>query len=128
MTKAIKNSASDQTPSLIEAIIDAIQDRKGRDITVIDLSALESANASTFIICQGNTPTQVSAIADSVREKVQELTGQKPYNYDGYQNSTWIVIDYGSVMVHIFVPEARNFYDIEQLWGDGVITNVANLD
>ena len=70
----------------------------------------------------------MAAIADSVREQVQERTGQKPYNYDGYRNSTWIVIDYGSVMVHIFVPEARNFYDIEQLWCDGVITKVEDLD
>lgn len=128
MTEEIKNSDIKKRPTLTEAVVDAIQDRKGRDITIIDLSALESANTSELIICQGNTPTQVSAIADSVREKVQELTGQKPYNYDGYRNSTWIVIDYGYVMVHIFVPEARNFYDIEQLWGDGVITKVANLD
>lgn len=114
--------------SLRDAAVAAIQDRKGRGITIIDLSALETANAQNFIICEGRTPTQVSAIADSVREKVQELTGQKPYNYDGYRNSTWIVIDYGSIMVHVFVPEARNFYDIEQLWCDGVITKVDDLD
>lgn len=113
---------------LQKAIVDAIQDRKGTGITIIDLSKLETANAQSYIICEGRTPTQVSAIADSVREKVQELTGQKPYNYDGYRNSTWIVIDYGSVMVHVFVPDARNFYDIEQLWCDGVINKVADLD
>lgn len=120
-----------QLPSsaqLQETIIDAIQDVKGQRITIIDLAGLDGAEVSGFIICQGRTPTQVSAIADSVREKVQLTTGQKPYNYDGYGNSTWIVIDYGSVMVHIFVPEARNFYDIEQLWCDGVITNVADVD
>ncbi|MCM1005322.1 MAG: ribosome silencing factor [Prevotella sp.] len=127
---------SGQTPArefpsvetLRDAIVDAIQDRKGTGITIIDLSNLETANAQSFIICEGRTPTQVSAIADSVREKVQADTGQKPFNYDGYRNSTWIVIDYGSVMVHIFVPDARNFYDIEQLWCDGVITNVADID
>lgn len=113
---------------LIEQIIEGIQERKGRDITIIDLSQLETANAQQYVICTGNTPTQVSAIADSVRETVQKQCGQKPYNYDGYRNSTWIVIDYGSVMVHIFVPDARNFYDIEQLWCDGVITTVANID
>lgn len=121
------NNNSDNT-SLINAIVESIQDRKGHDITIINLSELESASASDFVICQGNTPTQVSAIADSVREKVQKLTGVKPYNYDGYRNSTWIIIDYGAVMVHVFVPEARNFYNIEQLWCDGVITKVANLD
>lgn len=113
---------------LTETIIEGIQDRKGRDITVIDLSGLDTANALEYIICTGNSPTQVSAIADSVRDIVLERCSTKPYNYDGYRNSTWIVLDYGSVMVHIFVPEARNFYDIEQLWCDGVITNVANID
>lgn len=116
------------TQQLQDAIVDAIQDVKGQQITIIDLTSLEAANASEFIICQGRTPTQVSAIADSVREKVQKATGQKPYNYDGYANSTWIVIDYGSIMVHVFVPDARSFYDIEQLWCDGVITKVADVD
>lgn len=123
-----ENKTDNTVPSLTGAIVDAIQDRKGRGITLIDLSGLESSSAPELVICEGNTPTQVAAIADSVREQVQANTGQKPYNYDGYRNSTWIVIDYGSVMVHIFVPEARNFYDIEQLWCDGVITKVADLD
>lgn len=123
------NTTTEHTaPTLTQAIVDAIQDRKGRGITIMDLSALEISSAPELVICEGNTPTQVSAIADSVREQVQEKTGQKPYNYDGYRNSTWIVIDYGSVMVHVFVPEARNFYDIEQLWCDGVITKVADID
>lgn len=123
------NKTKEQSaPALTQAIIDAIQDRKGRGVTLIDLSELETASAPELVICEGNTPTQVAAIADSVREQVQASTGQKPYNYDGYRNSTWIVIDYGSVMVHVFVPEARNFYDIEQLWCDGVITKVADID
>ncbi|MCM1319742.1 MAG: ribosome silencing factor [Muribaculaceae bacterium] len=113
---------------LQNAIVNAIQDKKGTDITIIDLSNLETANVQAYIICEGRTPTQVSAIADSVREQVQEVTGQKPFNYDGYRNSTWIVIDYGSVMVHIFVPDARSYYDIEQLWCDGVISKVKDID
>ena len=123
-----ENVKTEQSPTLSQAIVDAIQDRKGRGITLIDLSDLEVSAAPELVICEGSTPVQVAAIADSVREQVQERTGQKPYNYDGYRNSTWIVIDYGSVMVHIFVPEARNFYDIEQLWCDGVITKVEDLD
>lgn len=115
------------TGELCNAIVAAIQDKKGLDITIINLSQLETANAQYYIICEGRTPTQVSAIADSVREQVQEVTGQKPFNYDGYRNSTWIVIDYGSVMVHVFVPDARKYYDIEQLWCDGVISKIADL-
>ncbi len=113
---------------LVDAAIAGIEDKKGRKITTIDLSHLHVANALAYVVAQGNTPTQVSAIADSVRERVQQELGVKPVNYDGYRNSTWIVIDYGSVMVHIFVPETREFYAIEQLWADGVITNRPDLD
>lgn len=120
------NNISDK--ELISSITDGIQDRKGRGITVIDLTALHVSNALYFVVAQGNTPTQVAAIADSVRETVQRQTGVKPINYTGYTNSTWIAIDYGSVMVHIFVPDARKFYDIEQLWADGVITNIPDVD
>lgn len=116
------------TDTLTQAIIDSIQDRKGRDITLIDLKAIETAPAPGMVICTGGSPTQVAAIADSIREGVQQRTGQKPYNYDGYSAASWIVIDYGSTMVHIFLPETRKFYDIEQLWCDGVIREVPDLD
>ena len=77
---------------IIKLIIEGIQERKGKKIAVVDLSHIEGSAANTFIICQGSSPTQVDAIADSVREYVQEHCGAKPYNYDGYQNSQWIVI------------------------------------
>ncbi|MBP3299780.1 MAG: ribosome silencing factor [Muribaculaceae bacterium] len=117
-----------QTEPIVHDTIEAIQDRKGRDITLIDLRQLDTRDTQMLIICTGNTPTQVAAIADNIREHVQQTAGQKPYNYDGYRNSTWIVIDYGFLMVHVFVPDARNFYSIEQLWSDGVITEVENID
>ena len=120
------NQISDS--SLITSITDAIKDRKGRDITVIDLCRLNVSNASYFVIAQGSSPTQVAAIADSVRENVREATGIKPVNYTGYNNSTWIAIDYGSIMVHVFVPDARKFYDMETLWADGEITEIPNDD
>lgn len=74
-------------------IIEGIQERKGREIAVVDLSGIESAPTSEFIICQGNSSQQVAAIADSVREYLLENYGIKPYNYDGYRNAQWIVID-----------------------------------
>ena len=70
----------------------------------------------------------VSSIADSIREYVQEETGMKPFNYDGYQNSQWIVIDYGTIYVHIFLPEYRELYNLEELWNDATITEVPDLD
>ncbi|MBD5232386.1 MAG: ribosome silencing factor [Bacteroidales bacterium] len=120
------NISTDQ--KVINTIVEAIQDRKGKDTVVIDLTRLDVSNAQYFIVTQGNTPTQVAAIADSVRETLLEQTGIKPVNYTGYSNATWIVLDYGFIMVHIFVPETRNFYDIEQLWADGDFTRIPDLD
>jgi ribosome-associated protein len=81
-----------------------------------------------FIIAEGTSSMQVGSIADSVREYVQEKSKVKPYNYDGYTNAEWIVIDYGEIMVHIFVPEDRKRYNLEELWSDAIITEIPNLD
>ena len=114
--------------TLQQLIIEGIQERKGRKITVVDMSAIESAAASKFIIAEGSSSMQVAAIADSVREYVQQNSGVKPYNYDGYTNSEWIVIDYGDTLVHIFIPAARLRYNLEELWNDAVISEIPDLD
>ncbi len=115
---------NDMTPLIIEAI----QDKKGEKIDVLDLSKIDTASAHSFIICQGKSTAQVSAIADNVREEIQKKTGIKPYNYDGYRNSQWIIIDYGDTMVHIFLPEFREFYRLEDLWSDADLTMIPDLD
>lgn len=107
---------------LESTIIEAIKDKKGQKITLIDLSAIGTASASSFIICQGRTSTQVSAIADSIIDEVSKNSHVKPYHTDGFRNVQWIIIDYGSVIVHIFQPETREFYNLEELWSDGTIT------
>lgn len=114
--------------SLIPMIIEGITDRKGRDIVLLDLSEIESAPAPEFIVCQGTSTQNVASIADSVRDYLLEHAGVKPYNYDGYRNSQWIVIDYGEIMVHVFTPEARQMYNLEELWSDARITAVPDLD
>jgi len=116
------------TKNLDQLIIEGIQEKKGRGITIVDLSGNESAAASKFIICQGNSSMQVSSVADSVREYLLKNAGIKPYNYDGYTNSQWIVIDYGDTLVHIFQPEVRQRYNLEDLWSDAVITEVPDFD
>lgn len=113
---------------LNDNIISAIQDKKGYDISILDLSKVDGAPTGQFIICTGKSTTQVSSIADSVREEVQKRTGEKPLNYDGYRNSQWIVIDYGDTMVHIFLPETRHFYRLEELWSDAETTIIENLE
>lgn len=113
---------------LHSAIIDAIYDRKGGGITVIDLSKIESSPAPELIICQARSSAQVAAVADNIREQVQKNTHLKPYAVDGYRNAQWIVIDYGNIMVHVFQPEVREFYRLEELWSDGTSTNLPDLD
>lgn len=114
--------------NIVEIIIEGIQDRKGKKINIVDLSEIEGAAARQFIICQGSSTMQVASIADSVREKLHAEASIKPYNYDGYQNSQWIVIDYGDTFVHVFLPETRSHYNLEELWSDAKITEVADLD
>lgn len=114
--------------SLESKLVEGIQERKGRSIKILDLSEIENAGVRSFIVCQGTSPTHVGAVADSVREYVQEHYGIKPYNYDGYRNSQWIVLDYGSTLVHVFTPEWRLLYNLEELWSDASMTEIPDLD
>lgn len=114
--------------SLEDKLIEGIQERKGRGITVLDMGAINNAGVESFIICQGTSPTHVASIADSVREYVLQNYGIKPFNYDGYRNAQWIVLDYGSTLVHIFTPEWRLHYNLEELWSDARLTEIADLD
>lgn len=123
-----QNTQTDNLSVQEKSIIDAIQNRKGQRISIMDFSKLETAPAHSFIVCEGKSTSQVSAIADNIREELREKFGIKPYNYDGYRNAQWIVIDYGDIMVHVFLPEIREFYNIEDLWSDANITEIPDLD
>ena len=125
---SMTNRTNHEFSDISRLVTEGIQERKGRHITHIDLSNIESAVASDFIICEGSSTMQVSAIADSVRDYLLEHAGIKPYNYDGYQNSQWIVIDYGHTLVHIFLPSERQRYNLEELWSDAPITEIPDLD
>lgn len=113
---------------LLDNIVEGIKERKGKEIKIVDLSKIEYATTQNFIICTGTSSMHVSAIADSVREYVQEKIGRKPYNYDGYQNAQWIVLDYGTIYVHIFLTQFRELYDLEHLWNDVPILEVPDED
>lgn len=128
MTKTTTVTPANNITDLRPMIIEGIQERKGRSITVVDLSEIESAPVSEFIICQGNSSQQVAAIADSVRDYLLDNYGIKSYNYDGYRNAQWIVIDYGDTLVHIFTRETRQLYNLEELWADAPITEIPDLD
>lgn len=106
------------TKILVEKIVEGIQEKKGHDIKVVDLSNIEDTVCRAFVICTGNSPTQVQAITDSIEETVRKAIGQKPTATDGLRHAMWVAMDYTDVIVHIFLPETRDFYDIEHLWAD----------
>lgn len=122
------NINTSPTTDLATLIIEGMQERKAKKITIVDMSDIESASVNKFIICQATSTTQVSAIADSIRDYVNTAVRRKPYAYTGYRNCQWIAIDYGEIIAHVFLPEFREFYCLEQLWNDAVITEVEDLD
>lgn len=123
-----KTSDSSSTPTLSQLIVDAIQDKKGTGISIVDMRNIPSAPATEFIICEGRSTSQVTAIADNIREEIQRRSGRKPFNYDGYRNAQWIAIDYGDTMIHVFLPDVRAHYNLEELWYDAKITRLPDLD
>lgn len=111
-----------ETTALTKAIVEGIRNKKGRKIVLVDMGELESAPCRYFVIAEGTSNTQVAAIADEVEDYVRKSVGDKPIAIVGQDNAEWVAIDYVDVIVHIFQPQIREFYDIEHLWGDARIT------
>ena len=106
---------------LIETIVGAIQDKKGKNIVSLDLSKFDGAICSTFIVCNADSTTQVAAIADGSEEKVLETRGDNPWRVEGKQSGLWVAMDYIDVVVHIFQSDLRTYYKLEELWADAPI-------
>lgn len=117
-----------ETKELIQQIIEGIQDKKGKKIVVADLTQIGDTICNYLVICQGNSPSQVTAIVESIREFARKNTGIKPFAVDGLRNAEWVAMDYSDVLVHVFLPEAREFYDLEHLWADAKLTQIPDLD
>jgi len=117
-----------QKNELVEAIVEGLQEKKGRDIVVADLTEIHDAVCSYFVICSGGSPQQVQALAHSVGETCRKKAATKPIAVDGLGNAAWVAMDYADVIVHIFLPEPRAFYDIEHLWADADLRSIPNLD
>lgn len=105
---------------LLDAIVEGMQEKKSKRIVLVDMTKLE-APCQYFVICEGDSSVHVSSIGMEVKDYVKKKTGEKPFATDGFDNSEWIALDYGSVIVHIFRREPRAFYDIEHLWMDADI-------
>ncbi|CAL2084578.1 ribosome silencing factor [Tenacibaculum dicentrarchi] len=115
------------TDELISVIIKGIEEVKGEKIQLLDLREIENTVCDYFIICSGNSNTQVNAISGSVQKMVSKELKDKPWHIEGQGNSEWVLMDYVHVVVHIFQKEVRDYYDIESLWGDAKITEINTL-
>ena len=113
---------------LVDTIRKGIQEKKGSQIVTVDLKGIEGAICHYFIICQGNSPSQVEAITESIGEFARKELQEKPTAVAGLENAQWVAMDYTDVMVHIFLPDVRAYYDLEHLWEDASLTNIPDLD
>lgn len=105
---------------IIKTIIAAIQEKKGANIISLDLRKINEAVADFFIICEGASQPQVRAIGENVQVLVKEKCDEAAYHHEGYNNLTWVLIDYVNVVVHVMMPEERKFYKLEEMWSDAV--------
>lgn len=113
--------------SFTDLILDSIQDIKGKKLVKLDLRELGDTPTDFFIICEGESNTQVKAIAQNVRKRVKEETGMLPAHMEGLDAGVWVLVDYFNVVVHVFHPEKRAFYDLENLWSDAAFTEYDSL-
>lgn len=117
-------SRTNNYDELLALIIDGIENVKGENITLMDLRHIDNRSTDYYVICDGNSNTQVNAIAGSVQRTVSKQTSDKPWHVEGTELANWVLMDYVNVVVHIFQKETREFYNLEDLWGDAKITNI----
>ncbi len=123
--EARREAVSDE--QLNDLIIDCIQDIKGKNIVKLDLRQLKEAPADFFIICEGDSNTQIRAIGDRIEQRVRDEAHLKAYHVEGKDFGRWVLLDYYNTLVHVFHPEARAYYDLEDLWSDAQATSYQNL-
>ena len=116
--KAVENDI------LLANIIQGIEDVKGNDIDILDLRELENTVCDYFVICNGNSNTQVNAIVNSIQKAVSKELKEKPWHVEGTENGEWVLMDYVHIVVHVFQKHIREYYRIESLWGDAKITTI----
>ena len=120
---AKKNNSNDV---LLTNIIKGIEEVKGNDIDILDLREIDNSACDYFVICNGNSNTQVTAIVNSVQKTVSKEIKDKPWHVEGMENSEWVLMDYVNIVVHVFQKNIREYYNIESLWGDAKITTIEN--
>lgn len=119
-----KRKTTEASDILSGIVIHGMQERKAHDIVKLNLMKVPNSITDYFIVCHGNSRSQVEAIADSVEAEVKKATGVNPWHKEGFENAEWILLDYFDVVVHIFQEESRGFYKLEKLWADAERTDV----
>lgn len=129
-TKTAKSQFSSASPhisvdtkKLIDAITEGLLEKKARDIVLLDVRKLTTLT-DYFVVCHGTSETQIRALANSVMGKVKETLGENAWKQEGLDARRWIILDYVNVVVHIFSEEKRNYYGIERMWNDAVVTEI----
>ena len=110
------------TQQLVNSIVEGLQEKKGHDIVITDLSNITEAVCAAFVICTANSPSHVQALVESVGDMARKTLGARPTAVSGLRNGIWAAMDYQDVIVHVLLREAREFYDIEHLWADATLT------
>lgn len=122
----IVNNNLAPSEKLSHVVVKGMQEKKASDIVILDLREVNNAIADFFIVCSGNSDTQLDAIADSVDEQVYKELQQNPWHQEGKDNKEWMLLDYVDVVAHIFKKDKRDFYGLENLWGDAKIKVIEN--
>ena len=117
-----------ETEKIVNACVAGIQEKKGKKIRIVNLEGIDDTITKYLVIGEGNSPSQVAAITESVREFTRKQVNARPSAVDGTRNNLWVALDYIDVVVHIFVPDEREFYDVDNLWEDAEITDIPDID
>lgn len=122
-----KRTSLEELNKLKAAIITAIEDKKGENIVTIEIGKIDNAITEYFIICNAQSNTQVNAISDGIEKDVRKSLKERPWHTEGRHNAQWIVMDYSSIIVHVFQTPYRDFYKLEELWADAPIKQIETL-
>jgi len=114
-----KKSVLVEDETLVNVIIEAIKEKKGKNIVKIDLRQLKNTLCDYFIICEGDSSTQVNVLADNIEKQTYIQLSSSPHHIEGRENAQWILLDYFNVITHVFQKDNRDFYKLEDLWSDG---------
>ena len=120
----MKKTKEISSEELCKLVVHGMQEKKAMDIVVMDLRKVKNAVADFFVICSGNSDTQIDALANSIEDEVYKVSKTEPWQKEGKANGEWILIDYVDVVAHIFNKDRRKYYDLEELWGDAVVTHL----